>query len=109
MECVPWLSALVLHCAVRVLPEPPRATAAQPAMELPPSVKLTLPVGLDPVTDAVKVTLPPTVDGLADRDSVVVEGVVGGAPAAVQASTSVTSEYLPLLTALSTTRILLVV
>src|ERR1700674_5258344 len=78
MECVPWLSALVLHCAVRVLPLPPRATAAQPAMELPPSVKLTLPVGLDPVTDAVKVTLLPTVDGLAELDSAAVDVVGGG-------------------------------
>jgi hypothetical protein len=72
IECVAAVSALVLHCAVRVLPEPPRATAAQPAIETPPSVKLTVPVGLKPVTEAVKVTLAPATDGLAELDSAVV-------------------------------------
>src|SRR6266702_1235538 len=72
MVCVAAMSVLVLHCAVRVLPEPARATAAQPAIELPPSVKLTLPVGLAPVTEAVKITLLPSVDGLAELASVVV-------------------------------------
>ena len=62
----------MLHCAVRVLPEPARATALQPEIELPPSVKLTLPVGLKPVTAAVKVTLAPATDGLADVDSAAV-------------------------------------
>jgi hypothetical protein len=55
---------------VRVLPEPLRATAEQPAIELVPSVKFTLPVGLNPVTDAVKVTLAPSAAGLAELDSV---------------------------------------
>ena len=72
MECVAAPSALVLHAAVRVLPEPVSATVPQPVIELPPSVKLTLPVGLDPVTDAVKVTLAPTTEGLAELDSAVV-------------------------------------
>src|SRR5437867_2134019 len=72
MECVPWLSVVVLHCALRVLPTPARATAAQPASELPPSVKLTLPVGPNPVTVAVKVTFAPATDGLAELDSAVV-------------------------------------
>ncbi len=60
----------MLHCAVRVLPEPVNTTAAQPEIELPPSVKLTLPVGAKPVTVAVKVTLAPASDGLAELDSV---------------------------------------
>ena len=68
IACVPMPSAVVLHCAVRVLPEPVSATASQPPIELPPSVKLTLPVGPKPVTEAVKVTLAPTTDGLAELD-----------------------------------------
>src|SRR2546429_247949 len=72
MECVPVLRLLVEHTAERVLPLPLRAIAAQPAMELPPSVKLTLPVGLKPVTEAVNVTLVPAAEGLAELDSVVV-------------------------------------
>ena len=71
MECVPTLKLLVEHTAERVLPLPLRAIAAQPAMELPPSVKLRLPVGLKPVTEAVKVTLVPAADGLAELDSAV--------------------------------------
>ena len=58
MLCVPVVRVLVEHCAVRTLPLPARVTAEQLAIELAPSVKLTLPVGLDPVTDAVKVELP---------------------------------------------------
>ncbi len=42
------------------------ATALQPAMALPPSVKATLPVGATPLTVAVKVTTAPTSDGLAN-------------------------------------------
>ena len=71
MECVAALSVLLLHCAVRVFPEPVTATALQPESETPPSVKLTLPVGLKPVTAAVKVTLVPTTDGLAELDNTV--------------------------------------
>src|SRR5712691_7295468 len=72
MECVAAASTLVLHCAVRVLPEPASAIALQPEIETPPSVKLMLPVGLKPVTEAVKVTLAPALDGLAELDTVVV-------------------------------------
>ncbi len=61
--------ALVLHCAVLVLPDPPSVTALQPLIETPPSVKLTVPLGLKPVTDAVNVTLAPATDGLAELDS----------------------------------------
>ena len=69
---VPAASADVEHAAVRVLPLPASATAEQPAIETPPLVKLTLPVGAAPVTDAVNVTLAPTADGLAELASVVV-------------------------------------
>ena len=69
MECVPALRLLVEHTAERVLPLPLRTIAAQPEIETPPSVKLTLPVGLKPVTEAVKVTLAPITDGLAELDN----------------------------------------
>src|SRR5215472_8893253 len=95
MLCVPAVSAAVAHCAVRVLPLPARATAEQPLIELAPSLKLTLPVGLEPVTDAVKVTLVPTNPWLTELARVV--ALCGGAapPPEVHASTSVRKEYLP--------------
>jgi len=71
MECIVAVRALVLHWALRVLPEPASATAPQPEIETPPSVKLTLPVGLKPVTEAVNVTLAPRADGLAELDNAV--------------------------------------
>ena len=49
----------MLQVAVLLLPEPTSATALQPLIALPPSVKLTLPVGALPVTVAVKLTLAP--------------------------------------------------
>jgi len=70
---VPATSAVVVHAAVRALPEPVSATAEQPASDAPPSVKLTVPVGDAPVTVAVKVTLAPTVDGFSELTCVVVE------------------------------------
>ena len=51
--------ALVLQVAVRLLPLPASATALQPLIEAPPSLKLTVPVGALPVTVAVRVTLAP--------------------------------------------------
>lgn len=57
--------------AVFVLPVPESAMAAQPLMEAPPSLKLTVPVGLLPVTVAVKVTLAPKTDGLTELASTV--------------------------------------
>ncbi len=63
MLCVAALKALVLQVAVLLLPLPVSAIALQPLMELAPSLKLTLPVGLLPATVAVNVTLVPTVDG----------------------------------------------
>ena len=56
------------------MPLPARATAEQPLIELAPSLKLTDPVGLVPVTVAVKVTLAPTVEGLEELPSAVVLG-----------------------------------
>src|SRR6266446_1371794 len=76
MLWVPVLKPLVLHAAVRVLPAPVSATAPHPLMVVPPSVKLTLPVGAVPVTDAVKVTLVPTVEGFNELDTVVVVAVL---------------------------------
>ncbi len=61
----------MLHEAVRALPVPASATAEQPAIDVPPSLKFTVPVGAAPVTVAVKVTLAPTVDGLSELASVV--------------------------------------
>ena len=75
MEWVPALKLLVLQAAVRVFPAPLKATPAQPAIDVPPSVKFTLPVGFVPVTVAVKVTGAPTVAGLAELASVVPAGV----------------------------------
>ena len=46
----------MVHSAVGLLPPPPSACVAQPAIELAPSLKLTVPVGAIPVTVAVKVT-----------------------------------------------------
>ena len=64
-------SVLVVHVAVRVLPLPASATALHPEIDVPPSVKLTAPVGLKPLIDAVKVTLIPGATGLLELDSVV--------------------------------------
>ena len=66
MECEPAASALVLQVAVRVFPEPPRATLEQPEMELPPSVKLIVPVGAKPVTELVNETLVPAMAGFVE-------------------------------------------
>src|SRR5262245_54476960 len=88
MECVAAVRLLVVQVAVGEAPPPARATAAHPAIEAPPSVKFTVPVGVLPATVAVKVTLLPTVDGLSELVSVVVDAV-GTPPAAVHASISV--------------------
>jgi hypothetical protein len=72
MLCAPAASVLVVHAAVRLLPLPVNATAEQAATDVAPSLKLTDPVGLVPVTVAVKVTFVPTADGLEELESVVV-------------------------------------
>src|SRR5690348_14506064 len=97
MLCVPALSAAVTHLAVRLLPLPASAMALQPEIELPPSLKLTVPVGLLPVTVAVKVTLAPAVEGFAALVSVV---VVGAAPPLV--TLTVTALALALVTMMFT-------
>lgn len=68
MLCVAAVRALVLQAAVLLLPLPVSAIALQPVIELPPSVKLTLPVGLLPATVAVKVTLLPKAEGLSELE-----------------------------------------
>jgi len=68
----------VVHCALRLLPEPPSDTAVHPEIELPPSVKLTVPVGPNPFTVAVNVTLAPAAEGLTELVNAVVLVVVGG-------------------------------
>ena len=76
MLCVPAARLLVLHRAALalVLPfaRPESATAAQPPIVLPPSVKATVPVGALPLTLAVKATLAPTLDGLSELTRLVV-------------------------------------
>jgi hypothetical protein len=53
------------------LPLPASATAAQPAIDVAPSLKLTVPVGADAGDGAVNVTLAPTFDGVSDVATVV--------------------------------------
>ena len=72
MLCVPTERLLVAQVAVRTLPLPLNAAAAQAAIDVPPSKKFTVAVGLVPVTVAVKVVFAPTVDGLAELASAVV-------------------------------------
>ena len=77
MLCVPAARLALLHVAVLELAEPAgNATAPQPVIVLPPSVKATLPVGAAPVTVAVKVTLAPTSDGLAELANAAVLGAL---------------------------------
>ena len=65
--CVPAARLALLHVAVLELAEPAgSATAEQPEIDDAPSLKLTDPVGLAPVTVAVKVTFAPTSDGLVE-------------------------------------------
>ena len=64
------------HAAVRELPVPASATALQPEIEVPPSVKFTIPVGVVPVTVAVKVVFEPTVDPLGVMEAAPKDGAV---------------------------------
>ena len=91
MLCAPTASALLLQMAVLLLPEPLSATVPQPLIVVPPSLKLTLPVGAAPTTVAVNVTFDPTVAGFAELVSDVVVDVKPAA-ATPQASTSVMRE-----------------
>ena len=68
-----WLPTLRLLTWQIALP-PASTTAVQPASALPPSLKLTLPVGPAPVTVAVKATLVPALAGFVALDSTVVVG-----------------------------------
>jgi len=91
MLWVPEESALVEQAALGALPPPLSATAEQPAMELAPSVKLTVPVGEDPRTVAVMLTPAPAAAGLEELVKLV---LLAGKPEAAtpQASTSVSLE-----------------
>ena len=72
MLWVPELRLVVEHVAVLLFVAPAgSATAPQPAIALPPSVKATLPIGAVPVTVAVKVTLLAITDGLTELARVV--------------------------------------
>ena len=66
MLCVVAVRAPVVHAAVLVLPLPASATALQPAIETPPSMKFTAPLGAKPLTAAMNVTFVPTVDGFSE-------------------------------------------
>ena len=73
MLWLPALRLLVLQVAVLLLALPAgSATAEQPLIVVPPSLKATVPVGTEPVTVAVKLTLLPTVEGLSELASAVV-------------------------------------
>jgi hypothetical protein len=73
MLCVPAAKLLVLHVAFFVFTAPAgKATAPQPLIVVPPSVKLTLPVGAIPLTVVVNVTLVPADEGFELLDSIVV-------------------------------------
>ena len=58
------------------MPMPVTADAAQPLIDVPPSLKFTLPVGAVPLTVAVNVTLAPDVDGLSELATAVVLVVI---------------------------------
>jgi len=66
MVWVPAPSAVVVHFAVRLSPEPESALDEQPLIEVAPSLKFTDPVGAVPLTVAVKVTLVPAVEGVSE-------------------------------------------
>ena len=91
MLWAPAARPAVEQAAVPVLPLPMRATAPQPVIDVPPSVKFTVPAGALPVTVAVNATLAPTLDGLSELTSVVVVGP-GPLPVPVHASISVIRE-----------------
>jgi hypothetical protein len=73
MVLVPAGSEVVAQVAVRVFPEPETALAEQPEIDVPLRVKLTVPLGEDPVTVAVNETLAPAVAGLMELTIAVVE------------------------------------
>lgn len=62
---------LVVQVAVRVFPLPASGLAEHPEIDVPPPMKLTVPVGAEPVTLAVSVTLAPSCAGLIELASVV--------------------------------------
>src|SRR2546427_428246 len=72
MEWLPSAKLEVMQAAVRILPLPLSAALAHPAIVVPESAKLTVPVGAVPLTVAVNVMLAPTAEGLGVLASAVV-------------------------------------
>lgn len=72
MLWVPDASVVLVQVAVRVSPLPARGLAEHPEIDVPPSTKLTVPVGAEPVTLAVSVTLAPSAAGLRELARLVV-------------------------------------
>src|SRR4051812_34470512 len=86
---MPWMPTarlLMLHVAVRVLPEPESATFPQFTRETLFSWKLTLPPGFAPEIVAVNVTFAPTIAGFGAPVSIVVDVVTPVPPAAITAA-----------------------
>lgn len=73
MVCVPTGIVVVVQVAVRAFPEEESGLAEHPEIDVPPRVKLTVPLGADPVTVAVKVTLAPNAAGLSELAIAVVD------------------------------------
>ena len=71
MLWVPEARLATVQVAVRVFPLPDNDRAEHPLIEVPPSTKLTVPVGATPVTLAVKVMLAPSAAGFEELASVV--------------------------------------
>ena len=71
MLWLPTESMVVWQTVVRVSPLPVKSTAEHPEIDVPASVKLTLPVGAVPITVAVNVTTVPSDDGLSELASAV--------------------------------------
>ena len=90
MLWTPATSALVLHVAVLATAI---GTAAQPAMFVPESLKLTVPVGAAPVTVAVNVTVAPARPDSPSLRAVVVDARLRSRPAvAADAARAVEAE-----------------
>src|SRR5438046_10158065 len=70
MLCVPALMLLVLHVAILELAAPAgSATAPQPVMVLPPSLKATVPAGAVPGTVAAGTPRTPAAESCDDADT----------------------------------------
>src|SRR5208282_4407038 len=84
MLCVPALRFESVQAAAPA----PKTSAEQPAIVLPPSVKVTVPVGLLPLTLAVKVTFLCLIEGLRE---LVTEVVVAPPPPPFEVQASIST------------------